>query len=47
VEITALTHGPDHDLPVVSINAPKGGGTEEEEDVAAPEAAAEEGGASE
>lgn len=48
VEITALTHGPDHDLPVVSINAPKGGGSdEEEEEAAAPEAAAEEGGASE
>ncbi len=43
VAITALTHGADHDLPVVSINAPKGGG-EEEEETAAPEAAAEEGG---
>jgi len=33
VQITALTHGEDHDLPVVSIHAPKGGGTEEEEAV--------------
>jgi large subunit ribosomal protein L25 len=44
VAITALTHGEDHDLPVVSIHAPKGGGDEEEEETAAPEAAAEEGG---
>jgi large subunit ribosomal protein L25 len=43
VAITALTHGADHDLPVVSIHAPRGGGDEEEE-TAAPEAAAEEGG---
>jgi large subunit ribosomal protein L25 len=46
VAITALTHGADHDLPVVSIHAPKGGGDEEEE-TAAPEAPAEEGDASE
>jgi large subunit ribosomal protein L25 len=45
VAITALTHGEDHDLPVVSINAPKGGA--EEEEAATPEAAAEEGEASE
>ena len=45
VAITALTHGADHDLPVVSIHAPKGGGEDEEEDTAAPEAAEpEEGG---
>ena len=31
VQITALTHGEDHDLPVVSIHAPKGGGAAEEE----------------
>jgi large subunit ribosomal protein L25 len=31
VEIIELTHGPEHDLPVVSINAPKGGGAAEEE----------------
>ncbi|MCF6255606.1 MAG: 50S ribosomal protein L25/general stress protein Ctc [Gammaproteobacteria bacterium] len=39
VQITALTHGTDHDLPVVSIHAPKGGGTEEDEvaDIAATE----------
>jgi len=37
VAITALTHGADHDLPVVSIHAPKGG-SDEEEDTAAPEA---------
>jgi len=42
VQITALTHGEDHDLPVVSINAPKGGGAEEEE-AAASAAAGEEG----
>jgi len=51
VAITALTHGADHDLPVVSIHAPKGGGTDEEEDTAAPEApeapASEKGDASE
>ncbi|NOX91498.1 MAG: 50S ribosomal protein L25/general stress protein Ctc [Gammaproteobacteria bacterium] len=47
VQITALTHGTDHDLPVVSIHAPKGGGTTEEEDEAADTTATEEGGASE
>jgi len=48
VQITALTHGTDHDLPVVSIHAPKGGGTaEEDEEAAAPDAATAEGGASE
>jgi large subunit ribosomal protein L25 len=41
VEIPALAQGPDHDLPVISINAPKGGAAEEE---AGEEAAAEEGG---
>ncbi len=45
VQITALTHGTDHDLPVVSIHAPKGGGTEEDE--AADTAATEEGDTSE
>ncbi|HHI93188.1 MAG TPA: 50S ribosomal protein L25/general stress protein Ctc [Gammaproteobacteria bacterium] len=41
VQITALTHGADHDLPVVSIHAPKGGG-DTEEGVAEPGAAAAE-----
>jgi large subunit ribosomal protein L25 len=45
VTITALTHGEDHDLPVVSINAPKGAAVEEE--AAEGEAAAEEGEAGE
>ncbi len=45
VQITALTHGTDHDLPVVSIHAPKGGGTEEDE--AADTAVTEEGDTSE
>jgi len=45
VQITALTHGADHDLPVVSIHAPKGSGSEEE--TATPDAATEEGGTSE
>jgi len=45
VQITALMHGADHDLPVVSIHAPKGGGTEEEE-AAIPDAT-EDGGSSE
>jgi large subunit ribosomal protein L25 len=31
VEITALAQGEDHDLPVVSIHAPRGGGADEEE----------------
>ncbi|MCG6970477.1 MAG: 50S ribosomal protein L25/general stress protein Ctc [Gammaproteobacteria bacterium] len=31
VEIPALAQGPDHDLPVVSIHAPKGGAADEEE----------------
>ena len=39
VEIPALAQGPDHDLPVISIHAPKGGAVEEGE-----EAATEEGG---
>ena len=30
VASAALTHGADHDLPIVSINAPKGGGEDEE-----------------
>lgn len=41
VEIPALAQGPDHDLPVVSIHAPKGGAAEEE---AGEATAAEEGG---
>jgi large subunit ribosomal protein L25 len=45
VQITALTHGTDHDLPVVSIHAPKGSGTEEDE--VADTAATEEGDTSE
>ncbi len=44
VQITALTHGTDHDLPVVSIHAPKGGDATEE-DEAADTTATEEGGA--
>lgn len=39
VEIIALSHGEDHDLPVVSVHAPRGGA--EEVDEAAPAAAAE------
>jgi large subunit ribosomal protein L25 len=31
VTVAALTHGEDHDLPVVSIHTPRGGGAEEEE----------------
>ncbi len=45
VQITALMHGTDHDLPVVSIHTPKGGGAEEETET--PDAATEEGGDSE
>ncbi|MDX1824883.1 MAG: hypothetical protein R3354_09185, partial [Thiohalomonadales bacterium] len=30
VEIPALAHGPDHDLPVVSIHVPRGAGAAEE-----------------
>jgi len=45
VQITALTHGADHDLPVVSIHTPKGGGSSEEDSETADAAA--EGGASE
>ena len=42
VEITALAQGEDHDLPVVSIHAPRGGGVDEEEEAGGePEAAAE------
>jgi large subunit ribosomal protein L25 len=44
VQITALTQGEDHDLPVVSIHAPKGAAVEE---AAEGEAAAGEGEASE
>ena len=40
VEIPALAHGPDHDLPVASIHAKKGGEEEEEIPTAAPEAPA-------
>ena len=39
VESVALSHGADHDLPVVSVNKPKAAPVEE--DVAAPEAAEE------
>jgi len=45
VQITALTHGADHDLPVVSIHTPKGGGASEEDTETAD--TAPEGGASE
>ncbi|WP_455219234.1 hypothetical protein, partial [Kaarinaea lacus] len=38
VEIPALAQGPDHDLPVASIHAKKGGGEEGEEAPAAGEA---------
>ena len=31
VEIVALTHGEGHDLPAVSVHAPKGGGEEDED----------------
>jgi large subunit ribosomal protein L25 len=37
VEIPALAHGPDHDLPVVSIHVPRGAGAAEEEGEAAAE----------
>ena len=37
VDIVALTHGDDHDLPIASINEPKAA-PEEDEDTAAPEA---------
>lgn len=42
VSIAALAQGEGHNLPIVSIHAPKGGG-EEEEDVEAPAAEAETG----
>jgi len=45
VTSAALTHGADHDLPVVSINAPKGGGEDEED--AESEVVADAGGAAE
>ena len=38
VESVALSHGEDHDLPVVSIHAKRGGSDEAEEEAAAPEA---------
>ncbi len=47
VQITALTHGADHDLPVVSIHAPKGGDTTEEEGEVADTTATEESDTSE
>jgi large subunit ribosomal protein L25 len=31
VTIAALTHGPEHDLPVVSIHTPRGGASTDEE----------------
>ena len=34
VTIAALTHGPDHDLPVVSIHTPRGGGSTDEAEAA-------------
>jgi len=48
VTIAALTHGTEHDLPVVSIHTPRGGGDEDEEESAAVEGdAAAEGDAAE
>lgn len=41
VTIAALSHGADHDLPVVSIHTPRGGGADEEEEVAVEGEAAE------
>ncbi len=38
VEIVALVHGGDHDLPIVSITQARGGGAEEEDEGAAEEA---------
>lgn len=38
VESVALSHGPDHDLPVVSVNKPKGVAADIEEDEAADDA---------
>ncbi len=35
VEIPALAHGEDHDLPIVSIHAPRGGADEDDDDAAA------------
>ncbi|KAF0805111.1 50S ribosomal protein L25/general stress protein Ctc [Alcanivorax sp. S71-1-4] len=37
VELVALTHGADHDLPVVSVHAPKGTAADEAEDAAGDE----------
>ena len=42
VDIPALAQGPDHDLPIVSIHAKKGGAEEEEAPAAGEEAASEE-----
>ena len=42
VDIPALAQGPDHDLPIVSIHAKKGGAEEEEAPAAGEEAAGEE-----
>lgn len=47
VEIPALAHGPDHDLPVVSIHMPRGGGAEEDAAAAAETPEAGEGEATE
>lgn len=41
VTIAALTHGPDHDLPVVSIHTPRGGSATDEEAAAEGEAEGE------
>ena len=38
VEIVALTHGEEHDQPIVAIHAPKGGSDEEEDEAGADEA---------
>ena len=43
VELVALTHGEDHDHPVVAVQAAKGGGAAEEEEEAAGEGGEEEG----
>ena len=47
VTSAALSHGADHDLPVVSIHTPRGGGSDEEETAAVEGGAAAEGEAAE
>ena len=44
VESVALSHGQDHDLPVATVNAPKGGDAEEEEEAPAEAESTEESG---